>query len=143
MDSLSNFAESLILGEVEGRSKGKSTLGPQPAPGMVDISETSIPADMLRQVLGEEAIPEEPVEAVEEEEVEEVVEESTQATLLTEETAQEMVALLSEVRDLLQEMSCGTGVGSLGVNMGGAESKPKKKKASSKAREYLARRRTR
>lgn len=142
MDSLSNFAESLILGEVEGRSQGKPTLGPQPAPGMVDISETSIPADMLRQVLGEEAIPEEPVEAVEEEEVEEVVEESTQTTLLTEETAQEMVTLLSEVRDLLQEM-CGTGVGSLGVNMGGAESKPKKKKASSKAREYLARRRTR
>lgn len=142
MDSLSNFAESLILGEVEGRSQGKSTLGPQPAPGMVDISETSIPADMLRQVLGEEAIPEEPVEAVEEEEVEEVVEESAQTTLLTEETAQEMVTLLSEVRDLLQEM-CGTGVGSLGVNMGGAESKPKKKKASSKAREYLARRRTR
>lgn len=141
MDSLSNFAESLILGEVEGRSQGKSTLGPQPAPGMVDISETSIPADMLRQVLGEEAIPEEPVEAVEEEEVEEVVEESTQTTLLTEETAQEMVTLLSEVRDLLQEM-CGTGVGSLGVNMGGAESKPKNT-ASRKARRYLARRRTR
>ena len=134
MNSLSDFAESLILGEVEGRKVGKTSIGAQPAPGMLDISETSVPTNLLKQILGEEAIPEEPVEEIQESEVEELVQEPTQGNLLTEETAQEMVSLLSEVRDLLQEM-CGTGVGSIGVNLSPGPSP--KKRASSRARSYL------
>tara|TARA_R100000951_G_scaffold116728_1_gene130182 strand:+ start:627 stop:1124 length:498 start_codon:yes stop_codon:yes gene_type:complete len=124
MNSIGDFAENLILNQTKNIKEGKE-VPPQMkssglAPAGKDISNIEVPDTFMREVLGEsfhaqdapvaeaipevvwtEADPEKPVQS------------------LTEETAQQLVPLLEEVRELLREMCCGTtGSGSVGVNLG-------------------------
>ena len=75
MDSISSFAEKLILEEIENVQKGKaippSTKRNQPSmPSNVrDISDVQVPDSFMREVLGEEAIPFPGFDVMKEEEV--------------------------------------------------------------------------
>ena len=140
MDSISSFAEKLILEEVENVKKGKvlppSTKRNQPSmPSNVrDISEVQVPDSFMREVLGEEAIPFPGFDVIKEEEPEtELVEpiiNQDDSSLLTENTANELISLLRDVKSLLSEMSmAATTTGQIGVNLAGpAKSKLKSKK---------------
>lgn len=150
MKSIGDFAESLILGEVGDVKSGKAS-HPKAAmaeqslpPAGKDISNIKVPESFRKQILGESYTPveEEPeVEEVVEQELEEEVYYETE--LITEETAQEMVSLLKDVRNLLSEMmSCGmTTAGQLGVNLAGPTRKPQKKDKKSAFKDALRSRR--
>ena len=141
MKSIGDFAESLILGEVADVASGKA-IHPKASvseqslpPAGKDISKVKVPESFRKQILGESY---QPVE-----EPEEVVEELVQeGEMITEETAQEMVSLLKDVRNLLSEMMTmgTTSAGSIGVNLAGP-TKPKKKKKESALRSALRQRR--
>jgi hypothetical protein len=127
MDSIANFAESLILGEVDAVKSGKA-LPPSlateahKAPAGKDIRNVEVPDEFMAQILGEDYEP--AFTVVSEEEVpEEIVETST--GLLTESTGQELVTLLNEVKTLLKEMTmAATTTGQIGVNLAGPGRKP-------------------
>jgi len=124
MNSIGDFAEQLILNQTKSIKEGKE-LPPQAkanglAPAGRDISNVEVPDDFMRQVLGEsfhhqdtpaaDAIPEL------------VWSEAEAPQSLTEETAQQRVPLLEEVRDLLKEMSAAaTTTGQIGTNMAGPQ----------------------
>lgn len=126
MESIADFAESLILGSVSNIQEGKevppSAGGGKPAPGTPDIRNTKVPADFMAQVLGEEYVPEseEETEIVEEEVVEEEESPVQVQALITESQANELIDLLQDVKGLLQEM---TTTGNLGMNLGGSSKK--------------------
>ena len=141
MKSIGDFAESLILGEVGDVKSGKAS-HPKAAmaeqslpPAGKDISKIKVPESFRKEILGESYQPVEEPEEV----VEEVVQEGE---MITEETAQEMVSLLKDVRNLLSEMMTmgTTSAGSIGVNLAGP-TKPKKKKKESALRSALRQRR--
>lgn len=131
MNSIGDFAEKLILGNVADIKEGKS-LPPKleearaasaGAPAK-DVSRIEVPDDMMRQILGEGFTPQEstPVESIPELVWEQPEEEAPapEPSYLTEETGQQLVSLLEEVKGLvadLKEMT-GTGTGSIGVHLG-------------------------
>jgi len=140
MKSIGDFAESLILGEVADVASGKAS-HPKASvseqslpPAGKDISKVKVPESFRKEILGESYQPVEDPEVVEE-----VVQEGE---MITEETAQEMVSLLKDVRNLLSEMMTmgTTSAGSIGVNLAGP-TKPKKKKKESALRSALRQRR--
>ena len=142
MKSIGDFAESLILGEVADVASGKAS-HPKASvseqslpPAGKDISKVKVPESFRKEILGESY---QPVEEEPEEVVEEVFQEGE---MITEETAQEMVSLLKDVRNLLSEMMTmgTTSAGSIGVNLAGP-TKPKKKKKESALRSALRQRR--
>lgn len=124
MESIADFAESLILGNVQGIKEGKelppSKGGGKPSPGTPDIRNTKVPDSFMSEILGEQYVSrQEEEEVIEEEAVEEeIVEEEVveQPSIITESQASEMIDLLREVKGLLKEM---TTTGSLGVNLSG------------------------
>lgn len=123
MESIGDFAESLVLGSVQGIQEGKelppSAGGGKPSPGTPDIRNTRIPDSFMSQVLGEQYVSQqEEEEVIEEQAVEEEIVE--QPSIITESQASEMIDLLREVKGLLQEM---TTTGSLGTNMSGQSPK--------------------
>ena len=141
MKSIGDFAESLILGEVADVASGKAS-HPKASvseqslpPAGKDISKIKVPESFRKEILGESYIPVEEPEEV----VEEVVQEGE---MITEETAQEMVSLLKDVRNLLSEMMTmgTTSAGSIGVNLA-RPTNPKKKKKESALRSALRQRR--
>ena len=123
MNSIGDFAEQLILNQTQSIKEGKE-LPPQAkanglAPAGRDISNVEVPDDFMRQVLGESFHPQDTPAA---EAIPELVwsdaEPEQAPKSLTEETAQQLVPLLEEVRDLLKEMST---AGNMGVNMAGPQ----------------------
>jgi hypothetical protein len=149
VDSISSFAEKLILEEIENVKKGKafppSTKRNQPSmPSNVrDISEVEIPDSFMREVLGEEHVPFSGFDVVKEEEVStELIEptsDQSELPLLTEDTAYELMSLLRDVKHLLVEMTAATTTtGQIGVNLAGSsQSKRKSKKLQRDKLGYL------
>jgi hypothetical protein len=123
MNSIGDFAEQLILNQTQSIKEGKE-LPPQAkanglAPAGRDISNVEVPDDFMRQVLGESFHPQDtpPADAIPELVWSDAEPEQAPQSL-TEETAQQLVPLLEEVRDLLKEMST---AGMMGVNMAGPQ----------------------
>jgi hypothetical protein len=122
MQSIGDFAENLINEQVGSIRSGKQLPPTSQSNGMTpagkDISNVEVPDSFMKEVLGEAFHPQD-TPAVEEipELVWEQPEEPQTSQALTEETAQQLVPLLEEVRDLLKEM--GTTAGMMGVNLGG------------------------
>lgn len=139
MDNIGDFAENLISNQLEGIKTGK-TLPPKlqeaakGSPIAKDISNIEVPDDFMKQVLGESYTPKETptVDSIPElvwtdDEAEKPIPQT-----LTEETAQQLVPLLEEVRTLLKEMSAGmTTTGQIGVNFAGPQNTiaPEEKKS--------------
>ena len=111
MESISNFAESLVLNQVNSVQEGKE-LPPnaQPQQGLApagkDIRGIDVPDSFMQEILGEQYVPQDPPPA---DSMPELVwtdpnsEEEPQAPQsLTEETAQQLVPLLEEVKSLLK-----------------------------------------
>ena len=123
MNSIGDFAEQLILNQTQSIREGKE-LPPQAkangmAPAGRDISNVEVPDDFMRQVLGESFHPQEtPASEAIPELVWSDAEPEQAPKSLTEETAQQLVPLLEQVRDLLKEMST---AGNMGVNMAGPQ----------------------
>ena len=131
MTSISSFAENLILNQVQSVQEGKE-LPPnaQPQQGLApagkDIRGVDVPDAFMKEILGESFHPQETpaVDAIPE-----LVwtdpkpeEEPQVPQSLTEETAQQLVPLLEEVKSLLKEMSAAmTSSGSIGVNLAGPQ----------------------
>ncbi|MDA7494693.1 hypothetical protein N8467_01345 [bacterium] len=126
MKSIGDFAENLILNQTQNIKEGKESSPQMRANGLApagkDISNVEVPDTFMQQVLGESFHPQETPAA---ETIPEIVwneEEPKQSVQsLTEETAQHLVPLLEEVRDLLKEMCCGTSSGQLGINLAGPQ----------------------
>ena len=125
MNSIGDFAEKLINEQVGNIKQGKQlppSQGSNLTPDGKDISNVTVPDSFMKQVLGESFHPQETpaVEAIPEL-VWEQPEESIASETLTEETAQQLVPLLEEVKSLLKEMTAAaTMSGNIGVNLGGA-----------------------
>ena len=130
MDTISDFAESLVLNEVSKVQSGKAlppsqSLQEGMAPAGRDIQRTKVPESFMQEVLGDRYVSKTPV--IEEAEIPELVWTDPEGNdpdpapqPLTEETAQQLVPLLEEVKNLLKEMTAaGTGSGNIGVNLGG------------------------
>jgi len=128
MKSIGDFAEQLILNQTQSIKEGKQ-LPPQAkssglAPAGRDISNVEVPDTFMREVLGESFHPQDtpPADSIPEL-VWSEAEPEKPAQSLTEETAQQLVPLLEEVRDLLKEMSAAaTTTGQIGVNLAGSQS---------------------
>ena len=123
MNSIGDFAEQLILNQTQSIREGKE-LPPQAkssglAPAGRDISNVKVPDDFMRQVLGESFHPQDTptVDAIPELVWSDTEPEQAPRSL-TEETAQQLVPLIEEVRDLLKEMST---AGMMGTNMAGPQ----------------------
>ena len=122
MESIGDFAEKLIFNQVgsikEGKELPPSVQTDGLAPAGRDISNVEVPDSFMKEVLGESFHPQDTpaVDAIPEL-VWDQPEEPKEPQTLTEETAQQLVPLLEEVRDLLKEM--GTTAGMMGVNMAG------------------------
>ena len=119
MKSIGDFAASLIQGEVEAIKEGKE-LPPAlrtkaPSPQVPDLRSVEVPDTFMKEVLGEQFVPDESKPELVEE-VEEIEEEVYEVpSIISEEQASEMISLLREVKGLLKEM---TMTGNLGVNLG-------------------------
>jgi len=138
VNSIGDFAEKLILGNVADIKEGKS-LPPKleeakaasaGAPAK-DVSRIEVPDDMMRQILGEGFTPQEstPVESIPELVWEQPEEEATtpEPSYLTEETGQQLVTLLEEVKGLVDDLKEMTTCGMIGTNMAGPVADPMKK----------------
>jgi len=134
MDNIADFAEQLVLGEVTNVQSGKSLPPSQSiqegmAPAGRDIQQTKVPDSFMQEILGDKYVSKAPV--IEEAEMPELVwtdpegsEPEPESQVLTEETAQQLIPLLEEVKGLLKEMTAaGTGSGDLGINMAGPQKK--------------------
>ena len=134
MDNIGDFAEQLVLGEVSNVQSGKSLPPSQiiqegMAPAGRDIQRTEVPDSFMQEVLGDKYVSKAPV--IEEAEMPELVwtdpegsEPEPESQVLTEETAQQLIPLLEEVKGLLKEMTAaGTGSGNLGINLAGPQKK--------------------
>jgi hypothetical protein len=145
MDSISDFAENLILNEVRSIQKGEAPPPlkggqPQQAPAGRDIRNIKVPDSMMKEILGEGFHPQESptVEALPElvwtDSEQEEKEASTPPSIISESTAQQLVPLLEEVRNLLLEMTAATtSSGSIGVNLAGPGLKTPKEKKNRKS----------
>jgi hypothetical protein len=127
MDSIGDFAENLILNQVENITEGKelppSAGGNGLAPAGRDISKVKVPDSFMTELLGEAYHPQDTPAA---EEIPEIVweqpEEPQAPQALTEETAQQLVPLLEEVKSLLKEMSAAmTRSGDIGASLAGPQ----------------------
>jgi len=123
MNSIGDFAEQLILNQTQSIKEGKELPPQAKADGMApagrDISNVEVPDDFMREVLGESFHPQDtPATDAIPELVWSDAEPEQAPQSLTEETAQQLVPLLEEVRDLLKEMST---AGMMGVNMAGPQ----------------------
>ncbi len=137
MDSIGDFAESLILNQVEDIKKGKSLppklqeakAASQGAPAK-DVSQIEVPDEMMRQILGEGFHPQDSptVEAIPEL-VWDEPEPEPEPAIITEETARELVSLVEEMRGMVADLKEMTTCGMLGVNMGGPVADPMRKAA--------------
>lgn len=136
MQSIGDFAEALILGQVDDVKSGKalapsleeaaSNSGSAPAK---DIRNIEVPNAMMKQILGEGYTQEEPAFETQPELVwtdpEGEPEPAPAPQQLTEETAQTLIGMIEEMKGMiselkmLQEMSMGTTAGALGCNLGG------------------------
>lgn len=141
MQSIGDFAESLVLGEVDNIKKGKQAppvfTEAKASPSAPDIRNTKVPDSFMSEVLGEQYVPQEEEEEMIEEEIleeEDDVEYVEMPDLITESQASEMIDLLKDVRNLLQEM---TMTGNIGVNLG-PPAKDTKCKAEETRRGYKA-----
>ena len=138
MNSIGDFAEKLILSQVEDIKEGKAL--PQKleearsssSNTCKDISNIEVPTAMMRDILGESFYPQETPPA---EDFPELVwdkpEEEVPATKpgqLTEETGLELLSLLGEVRSMILNLKEMTGAGGLGSNFGGPCEDPMKGK---------------
>ena len=136
MKSIGDFAENLILNQTQNIQEGKElppnladAQAKSGAPAGRDISQVDVPDDFMKQVLGEGFHPQDtpPAETMPEivwtDSETEAEEAQPVPQTLTEETAQQLVPLLEEVRNLLKEM---TTCGSISANMGPAPSDPMK-----------------
>ena len=116
MQSIGSFAENLINEQVKDIKAGKvappTNGGHQQIPAGRDISNVEVPDDFMHSILGEQYTPPPQPEVQQEHSIVEEVN-----SLLTEETANQLITLLMEVKTLLKEM--GTTAGALGVNLGG------------------------
>lgn len=135
MNSIGDFAESLILGQVEDIKKGKS-LPPKlqeakaasnVAPAK-DISQIEVPDSMMREILGEGFHPQDtpPAETMPEL-VWDEPEPEPEPQVITEETAQELISLVEEVRGMIADLKEMTTAGMMGVNLGMPPGDPNKK----------------
>lgn len=143
MKSISDFAEDLILAEVQGITEGKlappsmATNTPAAAPAGKDIREIKVPESFMHEVLGEDFIPSaQEEELVNVEELPEEVPEEPNSLMISEGKVDELLVLLQEVKELLSEMTMGTtSTGQIGVNLGGpgkgSKLKPQKGYATS------------
>ena len=123
MNSIGDFAEQLILNQTQSIREGKELPPQAKASGAVpagrDISNVEVPDDFMREVLGESFHPQDtPATEAIPELVWSDAEPEQAPQSLTEETAQQLVPLLEEVRDLLKEMSYS---GMMGTNMAGPQ----------------------
>jgi hypothetical protein len=120
MQSIGSFAENLINEQVKDIKAGKVAppiQGGQPqVPAGRDISNVEVPDDFMHSILGEQYTPPSQPEVQPEVQQEHSIVEEVNS-LLTEETANQLITLLMEVKTLLKEM--GTTSGALGVNLGG------------------------
>lgn len=129
MKSIGDFAENLIAEQIKGVKSGKvMPTYNQPVgastPQAPDISNVQVPDTFMKEILGESFHPQDtpasdsfPELVWNEEEQEEVT-----PVPLTEETAQQILPLLEEVKGLLQEMCCAmTTAGNIGVNLAGPQ----------------------
>lgn len=137
MDSIGDFAESLILGQVEDIKRGKS-LPPKLEEAKAtanasakDISNVEVPDEMMRQILGEGFHPQDtpPAETMPEL-VWDEPEPEPEPTVITEETAQELVSLLEEVRGMVSDLKEMTTTGMIGAHFGMPPGDPKKSSSS-------------
>ena len=143
MDSIGDFAESRILGQVEDIKQGKS-LPPKleearaastTAPAK-DISNVHIPDEMMRQILGESFYPQ---DAPSSDTMPELVwddpepepEPPQKPDIITESTAQELLSLLEEVRGMVSDLKEMTSCGSIGSFMGEPVADPMRGSAKS------------
>jgi len=120
MHSIGDFAERLINEQVGNIREGKQlppTHSVGSAPAGRDVSKVTVPDAFMKEILGESFTPQETPTT---DSIPELVwsdsEEPKASQALTEETAQQLVPLLEEVKSLLKEM---TTAGMMGVNMGG------------------------
>jgi hypothetical protein len=136
MDNISSFAENLILNQISNVQEGKElppSAQPQRghAPAGKDIRGVDVPDSFMQEILGEQYTPQDSKSV---DEIPQLVwtdpngeEESQAPQALTEETAQQLVPLLEDVKGLLKEMTAAmTSSGSIGVNLAG----PQKEKDS-------------
>lgn len=144
MKSIGDFAQDLILNQVEGIKEGKelppAANHPSAAPAGRDISNVQVPDSFMKELLGEAFHPQE-APAVEEipELVWEQPEEAQPTQALTEETAQQLVPLLEDVKTLLKEMSAAmTTCGSIGSNLAGPQKANKDHTKQEKQQGYLS-----
>jgi hypothetical protein len=134
VNSIGDFAESLILGQVEDIKQGKSlppklqeakTTANAPAK---DISNVEVPDDMMRQILSEgfhtQNTP--PSEAMPELVWDEPQEEVSAPEVITEDTGKALISLLEEVKGMLSDLKEMTTAGMIGVNLGGPCKDPMK-----------------
>jgi hypothetical protein len=122
--NIGDFAEQLIDSQVANIQEGKESMPHSQheeklAPAGIDIRNTVVPEDMRKEILGEDykGMPELVWTDPEEEEVVET------PSVLTEDTAQQLLPLLTEVRNMLAEMMTATGTfsGNIGVNLAGPQ----------------------
>jgi len=126
MNSIGDFAQNLILDEVNDIQTGKavppsmSTDTPQPAPAGKDIREVKVPASFMQEVLGEEFVPSsEEEELVNREQPPMEKPQEPNSLMISENKVDELMVLLKEVKDLLSEMTMATTTtGQIGVNLG-------------------------
>jgi hypothetical protein len=125
MQSIGDFAANLINEQVGDIKSGKAlppSLSNGLTPAAKDIRNVEVPDSFMKEVLGEAFHPQDTpaVDSIPELvwEEPESPQEPKAPESLTEETVQQLVPLLEEVRDLLKEM--GTTAGSMGgVNLAG------------------------
>lgn len=148
MQSIGDFAEKLILGQVDDVVSGKalapsleeaaSKSGSAPAK---DISNIEVPEDMMKQILGEGYTQEEPAFETKPELVwtdpEGEPEPAPVPQPLTEETGSQLVSLMEDLKALvtdLKEMTAATSTaGNMGCNLGGPTSDPMNSKYTGKS----------
>jgi len=132
MDNIGDFAEQLVLGEVSNVQNGKALPPSQRiqeglAPAGKDIQRTQVPDSFMQEILGDKYVSKAPV--IEEAEIPELVwtdpdghDPEPEPQSLTEETAQQLVPLLEEVKGLLKEMTAAvTGSGNIGISIAGPQ----------------------
>jgi len=153
MDSISSFAENLILQDIQEVRDGKalppSLRESSPEPDTRDIRNTSVPESFMQQVLGED-YKEEPSE----EEEPQVLEEESEffGTALVEEEPEDLYSVMLEIRSLLREMHTyihesglavpasmagATGTGKIGVSLADTDEDDRTKKRRKRIQDML------
>jgi hypothetical protein len=137
VNSIGDFAENLILGQVEDIKKGKS-LPPKleeakaastGAPAK-DISNIQVPDSMMREILGEGFHPQDtpPAEGFPEL-VWDEPEPEPEPQVITEETAQELVSILYEMRGMISDLKEMTTAGMISPNLGMPPGDPQRRQS--------------